>query len=317
MDKKRWKRHLKRKARQNQSSKAPFVAGTEVESLTVRGPLGEVECRRILLDARDPIPLLVPQLQESLLSEAPLRLIRTLCFRNWDDDPREVWQIPEAREICDRLWDEARPVLRLLTESTFDTPADERHGLEQHVLAALGLGWWEIYQYGRCRIASAKQQGDHWGLVVEGGGLTARREVKSQLFDISADNPVGYSFDAAADRKHFLEMNQEAVNAVASRLSSASRCETVVLVLSLLDEQAKKLAVAVAGHDAVRTRIELCAKADLHPGMVVPAPRDVTARYLDNFASDSASALRIMPNGHLPIVTIAHEGTLLTSVSVG
>jgi hypothetical protein len=318
MDKNQWKRHLKRKALQHQFSISSVPAGTWINTWTLQGPLGPVEIRCIMFDARDPASYLSgPQLFKGLVSDAPPRLIRTLCFRNWDFDPRELWEIPEAREACARLWDEMRPIVRLLTESTLATPADDAHGLPQQAIAAGGLGWWEIYLYGHCRVDAAGREGMRWNLLFDHGETTSREEIKAELFDITADNPLGYSFDAAADRRHFFEMNADAVSDAISRLPPDGHRDVVVMVLSLIDEQAKRIAVALAGNEAVRSSIEQCRKDNLHPGMVISAPHDIAATYLDHFASGTAKEVRIMPKSHLGIITIAHGGTSMASDPFG
>jgi hypothetical protein len=59
-----------------------------------------------------------------------------------------LFDIPEAREYMRRLWSEAKPLLRILSESTTAPRPDDLNGLPPELLSLAGMGWLDVYMIG-------------------------------------------------------------------------------------------------------------------------------------------------------------------------
>jgi hypothetical protein len=314
VDKRDRKRHEQRKARQAAATMGgtePALKRTRMEILDIADG---VQVRRLLVDITEPLEAIVRWAPRAFLQNAPESTLRTLSLQNFDDDPRELWQIPEARAYLARLWREGKRVLQVLTESTSDTPLEDRHGLEQLAVSATGLGWLEVYLFGQHAVLDATLEttegGPAWSVAVEGLPIERREAVRAELLEITEDNSDGYTFDSARERTEFAEAHVPAIQSAARRLVDEGHLDSVVLVLSLLDRFGRDIAVAVGGNDLVRGQLEHCRADDLHPGAVLAAPRESTARLLAHFAPHAGKILaEPSPAGTFWTVTVATGGT--------
>lgn len=316
------KRHEQRKARQRAAAAGgvePELRGTRMAVV----PLDDgSQVRRLEIDATDPLDVVVRWGVRAMLEAAPDRVLRVVTVRNWDADPRELYDIEECREYLRRLWADGKRLLRLLTESTGDCPDDDRLGVPPHVLRGLGFGWREVYTYGHCAV---EREGDvveadgvpSW--VVSVRGLTEQKldELRAELLGITADTPDGYTYDAARERVALTTAHAESIHEAAVRLAGEGHRDSVVLVLDLLDPIGRMIATMVGGNDQVREQLERCRADDLRPGAVIAAPRESTVRLLQEFATGAAGelAVRAQP-GSCWVVTVAAGGTQVGRVSV-
>lgn len=320
------KRHERRKARQRAAvagspldDREPELRGTRMAVV----PLDDdSQVRRLEIDATDPLDVVVRWGVRAMLEAAPDRVLRVVTVRNWDDDPRELYEIEESREYLRRLWADGKRLLRLLTESTGDCPDDDRLGVPPHVLRGLGFGWREVYTFGHCAV---EREGDvveadgvpSW--VVSVRGLTEQKldGLRAELLGITDDTPDGYTYDAARERVALTTAHAESIHAAAVRLAGDGHRDSVVLVLDLLDPIGRMIATTVGGNDQVREQLERCRADDLRPGAVIAAPRESTVRLLQEFATGAAGELAVpAPPGLCWVVTVAAGGTQVGRVSV-
>ncbi len=316
------KRHEERKARRRAilDDREPELRGTRMAVLPLDDEHGS-QARRLEIDATDPLDVVVRWGRRAMLEAAPDRVLRVLTVTNWDDDPRELYAIPEAREYLRRLWAEGKPLLRLLTESTAECPEDDRLGVPPHVVRALGFGWREVYTFGHHAIEQAGPVEVLDGVpsyTVAISGLTESKldELRAELLGISPESPDGYTFAGARDRTSFARAHEREVRAAAVRLAREGHLDSVVLLVDLLDDVGRQIAVVVGGNEAVRGQLERCRADDLHPGAVLAAPREATARLLAGFAPVAAGILaERAASGWCWVVTVAAGGTQVGRVS--
>lgn len=146
---------------------------------------------------------------------------------------------------------------------------------------------------------------------MEGVGDRTREDVRAELLQMSPDNPEGYTYDDAANRGVFTHNNMPAA-LKASRAMGAER-DMVVLVLSLLDPVAAKLANMMAEPDAIQRTMADCREKDLHPAAVVGLPRELAAGAVHPFAHEAAARVGkgAPENGWHWGVFVAFNGTTL------
>lgn len=311
------KRHEQRKARQRAAA-AGRLGGVEPELRGTRmsvWPLDDgLQVRRLEIDADDPLPVVVRWSRRALLEAAPVDCLRVLTVKNWDDDPRELLEIPEARAYFRRLWFEGRPLLRLLSESTWSPLPDDSHGLPGEVLSGFGMGWLDVYLAAFCDVVEREpitgEHGPAYHVEMAGIDDEGRNRLRGELLETSDDNPGGLAWDAVAARSRLMEQHEPALRKAAQSLTDDGRTDWVLLVCSLLDEVARELVVALADSRTVRDNLERCRADDLHPGAVLAAPRLATAELLAGFAPQASETLtEPAGGGALWVVTIAGGGT--------
>lgn len=290
--------------------------GTRLEVFD--GPGGEV--RRVAVNIHDALPAVVSFGVHAMTKDAGGHTLRFLAVDNFNDDNRELFQIPEAAAWCRRLWFHGAPLLRLLTESSGDTPADDRLGLSQREVSQLGLGWWEVYVIGFCNPAARLQPsgGDDGGPVWELSGTMdrPRDELRAELLQMSDTNPDGYTFDGAANRRWFAERNMDAARQAVAAMVADSRPDSVVLVLSLLDAEGWRVANATVDAAALQNQLKRCRADDTHPAAIVAVDRSVAATVLDMFAPEASKhvANGRPDNGGMWVAFVAHDGTQLAAI---
>jgi hypothetical protein len=277
------------------------------------------QVRRLELDATDPLPVVVRWCRRALLEAAPADCLRLVVFKNWDDDERQIFDIPEARAYCRRLWLEARPLLRLLSESTWAALPDDRHGLPGEVLSALGLGWFDVWLAGFGEVLEQEQMPGDYGPVyrLEMIGLSKRAELRAELLETSDENLGGLSWDAVSERSRLMRAHRPALAQQAGELHARGLADWVLIVVSLLDEIGRELMARLYGPAAVREHLERCRRDGLNPAAVVAAPRDDTAKVLAVFAPAAAGTLaEPAGEGEYWVVTIAGGGTQVGRFSI-
>ena len=287
--------------------------GTRLEVL----PLDGGTVRRVCVNVEDPLAAVVSFGVHALTTahEPDRPTMRLLCVDNFNADPRELHQIPEARAWFRRLWDEGKPLLRLLSECSGDMPADDRLGLTERDVSQLGLGWFDCYALGLAEIDATlktKSDGGPW-YELACSSTASREEIRAELLQRSEDNPEGYTFDDAANRQIFTRNN---LDAAAGALERATMPDAVVLVLSLLDPVAGKLARQIGDAAAIETTMADCRRRDLHPALVFAAPRGLVADAVAPFAPEAAARIG-QPNpepGYHYAVFVAFGGTTLASL---
>jgi hypothetical protein len=287
--------------------------GTRLEVL----PLNTGTVRRVCVNVDDPLPAVVSFGVHALTAahEPDRPTMRLVCVDNFNNDPRELHQIPEAREWFRRLWNEGKPLLRLLSECAGDMPADDRLGLTERAVSQLGLGWFDIYVFGLANIdatLTTHTDGGPWyGLAAD--TEKTREEIRAELLQRSPENPEGYTFDDAANRQIFTRNNIELAAGVLER---ATMPDPVVLALSLLDPLAAKLARDLHDGPALEHTMAEARRRDLHPALVFSAPRELVAELVDTFAPEAAAKLR-QPHpepGKNYAVFVAFGGTTLAAL---
>jgi hypothetical protein len=277
-------------------------------------PGGEI--RRVCVNVNDPLPAVVSFGRHALTHDANRQhTLRFLAVDNWNHDERELHEIPEAREWFRQLWDHGKPLLRLLTESAWDSPPDDTMGLSQLEVSALGLGWFDVYL-----IAHGVIDG-HRVNTADGPAIKAaatapqdRETVRAELLEMSPGNPDGFTFDDAANRRVFLEHNME-LAAHISRDMGEQR-DNVVLVLSLLDSVGRKLAEVVADPAAIERTMADCRQKELHPAVLLAMPRTLAIETVDPFAPGAAGNMKRRPeSGWHWGVFVAFNGTTLAQLN--
>ena len=281
-------------------------------------PSGQV--RRVAVNVNDPLPAVVSFGVHSMTQNAGGHTLRFLAADNFNNDPRELFQIPEAAAWCRRLWFHGAPLLRLLTESSGDTPADDRLGMSQREVSQLGLGWWEVYVIGFCNPSARLQPegGDDGGPVWELAGTTdrPRDELRAELLQMSNANPEGYTFDDAANRRWFSDRNMDAARRAVDAMVGEGRPDSVVFVLSLLDAEGWRVANATVDAATLQNQLKRCRADDTHPAAVVAVDRSVAATVLDMFAPEASKhvAAGSPANGGLYVAFVAFNGTQLAAI---
>lgn len=284
--------------------------GTRLEVLQL--PEGTV--RRVCVNVEDPLPAVVSFGVHALTKAANEgHTLRLLAVDNFNADPREIHQIPEARAWFRQLWHEGKPLLRLLSECSGDMPADDRLGLPERAVSQLGLGWFDVYVLGMCEIDAelgTHADGGPWYQLACSSTAT-REEIRAELLQMSPANPEGYTFDDAANRSVFTHNNMPGA-LKASRAMGRDR-DAVVLVLSLLDPVGSKLANGIADPEAVAKTLADCRARDLHPGAVVGVPRTLAVEAVRDFAPGAAGRIEAGPpeGGWHWGVFVAFNGTTL------
>lgn len=307
------KRHEERKARQARAAwgTEPGLRGTKMLVLPL---VDGVQVRRVEIDTTDPIDAVARWGRRALLEAAPVECLRVVAFKNWNDDERELLEIPEAREYARRLWADGRDLLRLLSESMWSPVPDDTYGIPAEVASAFGMGWLDVYLLGFCDVLeqelATSTTGPVYNVAMAGMDDARRAALRGELLEVSEATPEGVSFDAARARTAFAEANVESIHAAARRLVDEGQVDYVVLVLSLLDWGGRQLAVSIDGEESVRGILRRCQADDLHPGAVFVAPREATAKLLADIAPQSAHHLQTpAPAGSFWTVTLASGGT--------
>jgi hypothetical protein len=258
----------------------------------MESPAGQI--RRVCVNVEDPMPAVVSFGVHALTQPADGPVLRVLTVDNWNHDSRELWQIPEAREWFAQLWRDGKRLLRVLSESTGDMPPDDRLGLTGRELSQVGFGWWDAYVVGMCHVDVEQLQtgnadGPMWQLAAVAPGNRTREEIRAELLQMSPEQPEGYTFDDATARRVFGQNNMPA--ALAASRSMGADADTVVLVLSLLDPVALKLARVVVDESSIQNALADCKRRDLHPAAVVGVPRHVAAEAVQSFAPGAAQRM--------------------------
>lgn len=290
--------------------------GTRLEVFDGAG--GQV--RRVSVNTRDPMAAVVSFGVHSLTTNAGGPTLRVLAADDWNADPRELFQIPEAAAWCRRLWFHGAPLLRLLTESTGDTPPDDRLGMSQREVSQFGMGWFDVHAVGFCNLSGRLQPtgGDDGGAVWKVSGTLdrPRHELRAELLQMNDMTPDGYSFDDAANRRWFAERNTDAARQAVDAMVDAGRQDSVVFVLSLLDVEGWRVATATVDADALQTQLRACRAADTHPAAIVTVDRDVAATVLDMFAPEASKhvAHGRPPNNTMFVAFVAFSGTQLAAL---
>jgi hypothetical protein len=289
------------------------LRGTRLEVL----PLPGGEARRLCVDVDDPLAAVVSFGTNAMVSPATGPCMRLVAVDNWNTDARELWQIPEARAWFQQLWNEGKPLLRLLSESTADMPADDRFGLNEREVSQLGFGWWDVFVVGMCTVEYAEPRdtphGQVWGLAAAPlDGVATRESVRAELLQMSTAQPEGYTFDDAANRRVFMRNNMDNAAAAARKCGQP---DAAVFVLSLLDVVGLQIANGLGAGDRIRATMEDCRRADLHPGMVVAVPRTAMAEALSSFSPDNAARVAAGPPkpGWQWAAFVAFNGTALAA----
>jgi hypothetical protein len=289
--------------------------GTRLEVLPLPGGIA----RRVCVNATDPLAAVVSFGVHALTQPVDGPVVRLVAVDNWNNDPRELWQIPEARAWFRRLWHEGKPLLRLLSESTGDMPADDRLGLTERDMSQLGFGWADVFVVCMCTVDAAALNPDAgpgeqvWQLAaVAPDGNATRESIRAELLQMSPDNPEGYTFDDAANRRVFMENNLPNAEVAAHK---AGHADGAVLVLSLLDPLAARVADEFGDADQIRATLVDCRRKDLHPGAVLALPRAVAAEVLKPFAPDAAGRVEAAPPkpGWQWAAFVAFNGTTLAA----
>lgn len=310
------KRHEQRKSRQ--AAAAGRAWGSEPELRNTRMlvlPLDDgPQVRRIEIDTTEPLEVVVRWGRRALLEAAPPECIRVVSVSNWNEDERELLDIPEARAYARRLWVEGKPLLRLLSESMWSPIADDCYGLPTQISSAFGLGWLDVYILGFCRMVDreleASELGPAYAVTVEGLNDEKRATLRRELLEVSDENPGGVGFDAASERAQFARAHAPTLAKLVDELARAERFDVVLLAVSMLDELGRELVVGVAGHEEGRRHLERCRPDDVHPGAVFAVPRIMAVDGLRPFAPQASRTLEEqLPRGEFWTVTMAAGGT--------
>jgi hypothetical protein len=250
MNRKDWRRHERHKARRFGAAQRPLDLSSSVATY----PFDQAELRIAEIDTTEPLPDVVRHVAARLIAgTSSLTVIRVLTFRNWDEDDRHLIEIPEAREFCKNLWMNGKQLLRLLIESTHDTPADDRPGVTQKELIGMGLGWWEVY----C-IAASKLEWlvPDWSMQKTDATFIhvaarddARRKAHEELFAGIDRGPLGYTPEAAAERARLIDSLSEPIQALVIARDEGHFAGDTVLILSLADEKAGAIATQLKSSD--------------------------------------------------------------------
>lgn len=306
---------MKRRRRQRPQHSWDRLRGTRLEV----AQLDAGEVRRLCVDVADPLPAVVSFGVHAFTQPANGPVLRAVAVDNWNDDARELFQIPEARAWFGTLWHEGKRLLRLLTESTSDTPPDDRLGLPQHEVSQLGLGWWDVYVLGVCEVEAAAYDADapggpEWGIAAVAPDHRTRDDVRAELLQMSPENPEGYTFDDAAARAVFKNNNMPA----ALKAARATRDrDAIVLVLSLIDPVALEAARLFVDAAAIQQTLADCKRRNLHPAAVVAVDRKSAVGFLEPFAPEAAKrvAAGAPETGWHWAVFVAHNGSALARVN--
>ena len=319
MNNREWKRHEQRKARRN------VAAGVELTLKNTRMVVmpmdGGLEVRCLEIDAEEPLPAIVRWGRRAFLESAPSQSLRTITFSNWNSDRRELFEIPEAREYMRRLWSEAKPLLRILSESTTAPRPDDLNGLPPELLSLAGMGWLDVYMIGHHELERAEEPSAELGVPfkvwVEGMTDDRRDELRGELLQISDDNPGGLGFEAAADRSHFMSAHSEKLREMATGLVEEGKVDHALVIASVLDDVGRRLSVLLAGEKATRENLERCRANDLHPGTVLAAPRAAVVELVQEFAPNAAGIMgEKLTDGEFWVVAVASGGTQLGRFSI-
>ena len=321
MNSRDWKRHQERKARRAAARGSDIEPGLRGTRMSVLPLDGGAQVRRLEIDATDPLDAVVRWGRRALLHAAPVECVRVVTLKNWDEDEREILDIPEAREYLRRLWHDGKPLLRLLSESTTAATPDDSYGLPPEILSAFGLGWLDVYMVGFCdteeRELAPSPTGPAYHVTVRGMSPEKREQLRGELLEVSADNPGGVGFDAVSQRSRLAEAHVERVHQVAGELMAIGKPDTVLVVASLLDEIGRQLAVAVAGADEGRRHLQRCEEDELHPAAVLACPRPAAVQVFRTFAPDVAQSLeQVLEPGEFWVVTVAAGGTQAGRISL-
>lgn len=290
------------------------LKGTRLEQLPVPGGL----VRRLCINAADPLAAVLSFGCNAMVHDRnpDEHVLRLLAFDNWNHDTRELHQIPEAREYCRTLWQHGKTLLRLLSESSADTPADDRLGMSQHQVSALGFGWLEVFTLGMCDVETshfvAGPDGPGWHVAALAPKGADRDAVRAELLEMSTDNPEGYTYDDAANRRVFVNNNMPMA------LNAARQCgpANVVLVLSLQDDVGRQVADELAPPEEHRQHVAACREKDLHPAAVLAVPLGNAAQLVRVFAPGAAAAIDRGPSkpGCTFAVFVAFNGTAIVEL---
>jgi hypothetical protein len=186
---------------------------------------------------------LVPNLL-SATSDRPI--IRTLTTPTWDSDRRALIRIPEARQFFRTLWLEAKQLLRLLIETTHNTPLDDRPGITQEEMMRFGLGWLDVYG-----IGMVEQRWSPLNFLRTGYGVTPQQRelAHAELFAGEDRGPFGYTpEDATARQQLYDEMTEYIAAMMLARKENGLR-GSVILLLAFDDERAAEVDRRVKAQD--------------------------------------------------------------------
>jgi hypothetical protein len=242
MDRRDWKRHERRKARQ-QAASEDAARGSRIIAMDF--PSFELHC--VEVDAEESIPHVVRHVVPQLLSAtSKLPIIRTLTARKWDLDDRPLIDIPEARAFFRTLWAEAKQLLRLLVETMHNTPPDDRHGLTQEQLMNLGMGWLDVY----C-VGTDDKDWSVRGYMRTGAFSTPinRKLAHAELFDGEDRGPFGYTPEDATARQRLYHAMSEYIAAMMLARKENGLRGSVMLLLALNDERAVEVVSRVKSQD--------------------------------------------------------------------
>lgn len=319
MNNREWKRHQQRKARLNAAAGIePTLKNTRMVVMPMDDGL-EVRCLEI--DAEEPLPVIVRWGRRAFLQSTPSQSLRTLTVSNWNGDRRELFEIPEARAYMRRLWSEAKPLLRMLSESTTAPRPDDLNGLPPGMLSLAGMGWLDVYMIGHHELERAEEPSGELGVPfkvwVQGMTDDQRDQLRAELLQVSDDNPGGVSFDAAAERTHFMSAHTDKLREMAVAVIEDGKTDHALVIASVLDDVGRKLSVLIAGDKATRENLERCRAGDLHPGTVFVAPRAAVVDLVQEFAPNAAGMMKEkLPDGEFWVVSVAAGGTQLGRFSI-
>lgn len=310
------KRHEQRKARRAAAGVRPWDTEPDLQNTRMlvlpidAGP----QVRRIEIDTTDPIDAVVRWGRRALLEAAPVECLRVVTVTNWDNDERELLEIPEAREYARRLWAEGRPLLRLLSESMWSPVPDDSYGLPPEVLSAFGLGWLDVYLLGFCDVADSQPVETETGTVYRVGmvgmGPERRESLRAELLEVTDNNPAGVGFDAVRERAHLAQAHTETLYKSADELVQAGQLDHVLVIVSALDLVGRDLIVRLVGQEQARQHLERCRADDLHPAAVFHCPRSLAIEGIRTFAPQAAATIgEQIPPGEFWTLTVAGGGT--------
>jgi hypothetical protein len=164
--------------------------------------------------------------------------------------------------------------------------------MSQRDVSGFGFGWFEVFLRGEGRVVDAQlndtPDGMVWSLFET--AAVSRDAVRAELLEMTPATPEGYTFDAAADRRRFLELNGSGVDAAA-----------------------RELAAGGGVHD-IAAQAHANRGKGLHPGVLCAVRRTVAAVALDALAPGAAQRVAAGPpnGGGLWVVCVAFGGTMLT-----
>jgi len=202
----------------------------------------QAEVRTAEIDINEPISHVVRLVAPGLLAGvSALTIIRTLTLQNFDNDDRPLVFIPEARAYCKNLWADGKQLLRLLIESTFDAPPDDRPGLTNEELMSLGLGWWEVYCIGSNKsewlVPKWARPDSSDAAALDPGVSEARRKAHDELFHEMDRGLFGYTPEAAAKRLRLFDALQTEIAAMLLAKTENDLEGDTIVIVSLADEQ--------------------------------------------------------------------------------